>query len=181
MLRALVCSLVILAAGAGQASAAALRYFTFEAASAAARHRSADITVVVKPGMLSSRVLKLYRKRGADLDLKKPDGSFSLRQLAGAVGESEQDLLDMKLYAVDPKDGEGFAHGACDGADRAWIAINPVKAYQDLRIYVLKYDAAAKAPAICEVLDYRWRGEFRPPVKKSKFRDEVGAAGGIRR
>ena len=90
------------------------------------------------------------------------------------VGEDERDLLDMKLYAVDPKEGEGFAQGACDGADRAWIAIKAVKPYQPLRIYVLRFDKTKKAPAICEVLDYRWRGEFRAPVKGARMREQLG-------
>ena len=129
---------------------------------------------MVKPGLLSSRVLKLYRKRGKDLELKKPDGTFSLRQLSGALGEDERDLLDLKLYAVDTKDGQGFAQGACDGADRAWIALKAVKPYEPLRIYVLKFDKEKKAPAVCEVLDYRWRGEFRAPIKRGKMQEQLG-------
>jgi hypothetical protein len=158
---------------AGAAQAAPLRYFTYEADSESARFRSADITLVVKPGLLSNKVFKVYRKRGDDLDLHNPGGSFSTGQLAPALPE-ENELWNLQLYAVDTKEGAGFARGACKGADKAWIAFKPVKPYQDLKIYVLKLDAETKAPALCETLSYRWRGEWKLPERKSDLGQEYG-------
>jgi hypothetical protein len=169
------CVAVLALAAAGSAAAADFRWFTYDADSPAAKHRSADITLQVKPGVLSSKVVKLYRKRGKDLDLDRPDGTFHAGELDALLGRDEAEGL--RLYAVDTKDGEGFAQGACKGADRAWLALKAVKPYQPVRIYVLRYDADTKAPALCEQLDYRWRGEWRlPPRKNSAAQGELGAA-----
>jgi hypothetical protein len=167
--------IAIVSAGlmAGGAQAKDFKFFAYDADNAAAKHRSADITLVVRKSFMSSRVIKLYRKRGKDLDLERPDATFSLRQLASALAESEDAVLDLRLYAIDTKDGEGFAAGACDGATRAWVAVKPVKAYQPMRIYVLKYDEATKSPGLCETLEYRWRGEWRlpPGTNTSRFEE----------
>jgi hypothetical protein len=172
--RAAAIGLAVAALGAGLATgtaqAARDRYFTYEPQSDAARYRSAEITLVVRPGLLSSKVLRIYRARGKAFALDKPEGLFSGKQLHQAL--TGEDIEGLHLYAVDVKDGEGFAHGACTGADRAWIAFTPIRPYRDLRIYVLKYDAEAKAPALCETLDYRWRAEWLLPNRPNDARVE---------
>jgi hypothetical protein len=165
---------VLAVAAAGSAAAGDHRWFTYDADSPAAKHRSADITLEVEPGVLSSKVVKLYRKRGNDLDLNRPDGTFHVGDLDALLGREE--TQNLRVYAVDTQDGEGFAQGACKGADRAWVALKAVKPYQPVRIYVLRYDAQAKAPALCETLDYRWRGEWRlPPRKNTASQGDFGA------
>lgn len=159
---------VVLIAGAfavlaATAASARERYFAYEPDSDAARYRSGDITVTLRVGLMGATAVKLYRERGADLGLAKPGGQFSQHDAERAIGEGGE----LQLFAVDAKDGEGFAHGACKGAARAWIAFRSIHAYEPLRIYVLKYDDAAKAPELCETLDYRWRGEFRLPSQNA--------------
>ena len=154
--------------------AADLRFFAYDPDSDSARFRTQDLIVVIKPGLLSSRVLKLYRRRGADLDLKGSDGSIQGAGLSGALPGDAADGL--RVYEVDPRNGEGFAKGACKGSDRAWIALKAPKAYENLRIYVVRYDVGTKQSALCETLDYHWRGEWTLPDKGAHFFNESGPA-----
>jgi hypothetical protein len=156
---ALGIALIFAFATAGEA-AAKERYFAFEPDSDAARYRSLNITITVHVGLLSSTVLKIYRERGLDLSLERPGNTLSEGAVAKLLG---RDTGDLRLYKVNEKDGSGFAHGACKGATRAWLAFRPIKPYEPLRIYVLTYDEATKGPALCETLDYRWHGEFELP------------------
>jgi hypothetical protein len=82
---------------------------------------------------------------------------------------------------VDVKEGAGFAHGACKGADRAWIAFTPVRPYRDLKLYVVKYDDQTRGPALCETLSYRFRAEWLLPDRASLARmegeEDQGGAG----
>lgn len=166
---AVIAALAVMAAS-GAAEAARLHYYTYEPNSDSARYRSQEITLIVQAGMWGSRVRRLYRTRGHDMALGRPDGVFSEGQLHRLL--ADEDVRGLQLYSVDTKDGEGFAHGACKGADRAWVAFTPVRPYHDLRIYVLKYDAETKAPAVCETLDYRWRAEWQLPDRGNLARME---------
>ncbi|MBS0295013.1 MAG: hypothetical protein JSR45_01790 [Proteobacteria bacterium] len=159
-----------LAAGAAQAEN--LRYFTYEPDSEAARYRTQDITFVVKPGLLNARVLKIYRKRGDDMDLHGA-GQLSTGQLAQALPD-EPELWNLKLYEVDDQQGAGFARGSCKGAQHAWLAFKALKPYQDLKMYVVTYDPASKSATLCETLAYRWRGEWKLPERKSDLGQEPG-------
>jgi hypothetical protein len=163
----------MLASGAAQARE---RYFTYEPDSDAARYRSQEITLVIEENVLGRRVLKLYRTRGKELRLEAPKVNFSERALSKLVDDGE-DLHGLQFYAVNLKDGEGFARGACKGADRAWVAMTPVKPYQALRIYVLKLDPQTKGPALCETLAYRYRAEWQLPPHANLSKSEGEAEG----
>ncbi|HWE45619.1 MAG TPA: hypothetical protein VG407_06280 [Caulobacteraceae bacterium] len=162
--------LAAITAGAAQAKE---RYFTYEPDSASAKYRSDVITLTVREDMLGRRVEKLYRTRGKWLTLGKPQGAFSGGQLVKLLKSNDDDTRGIQLYAVDVKDGQGFAYGACKGADRAWLAITPVRPDRDLTIYVLKVDPETKGPALCETLQYRWRAEWQLP----KTANEAKSAG----
>ena len=103
----------------------------------------------------------LYRSRGDGFDLRPVYAPWSDQKLKIAL---QGDPHGVSIYAVDPKDGEGFARGACHGATKAWLAMVPPKAYQPLVIAVLGDDPAKHAPVICETLEYRGRanGPCRP-------------------
>jgi hypothetical protein len=146
------------------------RYFTYEPDSDSARYRSDEITLAVRQDLLGRRVEKLFRTRGKALTLGKPEGAFSGGQLGKLL--KGEDVSGLQLYAVDVKDGEGFARGACKGADRAWVAFTAVKPDQDLHIYVLKRDPQTKAPELCETLAYRYRAEWQLPDGPSLARME---------
>ncbi len=146
------------------------RYYAFEPDNESARFRSADLTITVRQGLMGSTVKRIYRERGADLGLEPAGKTFGEREALRAIGEGQ---FELQLYAVNAKDGEGFAHGACKGASRAWIAFRPIHPYEGLRMYVLKYDEAAHAPALCETLDYRWRGEFLLPTHQNLAEPEA--------
>ncbi len=154
---------VVTAALIAGAAHAKERYFTYEPDSESAKHRSDVITLTVHEDMFGRRVQKLYRTRGQGLTLGKPQGAFSGGQLVKMLKQDDDDTRGIQLYAIDVKDGQGFAYGACKGADRAWLAMTPVRPDHDLTIYVLKRDPATKGPAICETLQYRWRAEWQLP------------------
>ena len=164
-------TMAALMAGAAHAKE---RYFTYEPDSESAKHRSDVITLAVHEDMLGRRVQKLYRTRGAGLVLGKPQGAFSGGQLVKLLKSNDDDTRGIQLYAVDVKDGAGFAYGACKGADRAWLAMTPVRPDHDLTIYVLRIDPETKGPAICETLQYRWRAEWQLPnnPNEAKFEGE---------
>ncbi len=157
---------------AGAAVAADLRYFAYEPDSDSAKFRTQDLILVVKPGLISQRVLKLYRRRGTDLPLKSTDGSVGGARVGDAVPSDQAEGL--RVYAVDPQDGAGFAKGACKGAERAWVAFRPAKPYEPLRVFVLRYDAESRKAQLCETLDYRWRGEWKLPEGQRHFFSELG-------
>jgi hypothetical protein len=163
-------ALATLAAGAAQAKE---RYFTYEPDSASAKYRSDVITLIVHEDVLGRRVERLYRTRGKSLALGRPQGAFSGGQLVKLLKSNDDDTRGLQLYAVDLKDGQGFAYGACKGADRAWLALTPVRPDKDLTIYVLKVDPETKGPALCETLQYRYRAEWQLP----KTANEAKAAG----
>lgn len=156
---------VCAAALAASAAHAKDRYFTYEPDSDSAKYRSDVITLTVHEDMLGRRVTKLYRTRGKELALGKPQAAFSGGQLVKMLKEDDDDTRGIQLYAVDVKDGAGFAHGACKGADRAWLAFTPVRPDRDLTIYVVKFDPDFKGPALCETLQYRWRAEWMLPYR----------------
>ena len=176
--RAIAIGVVTTALLAGAAHAKE-RYFTYEPESDSAKYRSDVITLSVHEDMLGRRVQKLYRTRGQGLTLGKPQGAFSGGQLVKMLKQDDDDTRGIQLYAVDVKDGQGFAYGACKGADRAWLAFTPVRPDRDLTIYVVKIDPASKGPALCETLQYRWRAEWQlphgPNEAKAAGADDDGA------
>ena len=50
----------------------------------------------------------------------------------------------------------------------------PAKPYANLRIFVVRQEPATHKAQLCEVLDYRWRGEYTIPGKKPHFFEESG-------
>ncbi len=160
-----VLATALLLAGAASADE---RHFGYDADSDASKHRTQNIELWIQQGLFGNvRVTHLYRNRGDGFDLKAVMPPWSDKALTAAL---EGDPRGISFYAIDPAEGEGFARGACHGAAKAWLAMSPPKAYQPLRIVVLGDDPAAHAPVVCELLDYRWRGEWLLPVKKNDSR-----------
>lgn len=153
---------------AGAASAATDRYFGYDADSDAAKHRTQEIYLWIRQGLMGGvRVVHLYRSRGEGFDVKAVYPPWSDKALRAAL---DGDPKGISFYAVDPEEGAGFARGACHGASKAWLALVPPKANQPLRIVVLGDDAQAHAPVVCELLDYRWRGEWLLPPRSNDSR-----------
>lgn len=167
-----ICGLTV-ALVAGAAEAATLRYFNYEPDSDSARYRTQDVTLVVRSGIFSSRVLQLFRKRAAPFKLHPPGPGFSGSSLKAALPD-DVDPRELSLYAVDEKQGAPFANGACKGAARAWLALTPVKADRDLTIFVLTRDSASGALALCETLAYRWRAEWQTSLQQAEQNEELG-------
>jgi hypothetical protein len=150
-------ALITLIGAAGPASAASLHYYSYEPDSDFARHRTQDVVLTVKVGLLGGvRVLHLNRTRGDHFDLRL-GGPWAPADLRGPLGP---DARFASLYQVDPKAGAGFAYGACNGASKAWLALIAPRPFQPLRIVVLTQAPKTRKAVLCEVLDYRWRAEW---------------------
>lgn len=150
----------------GPARAAQQRYYNYEPDSFAARYRTQDVTLAIQPGLLSSRVVRLYRKRAAPFTLHAAGPGFDAAELKPVLPEDAASG-SLSVYAVDDKEGAPFARGSCKGAERAWIAMTPPRAYRDLTIYVLTRDPGTRGPRLCETLAYRWRAEWLLPEHSS--------------
>jgi hypothetical protein len=158
---------------ADQTEASTDRRFSYSAENEQAKHRTQDIHLLVRQGLLGGmRVLHLYRSRGDGFDLKPVYSPWSEAKLKVAL---QGDPRGVSLYAIDPVEGEGFARGACRGP-RAWLAMVPPQPLQPLVIAVLGDDPANHAPVVCETLEYRWQGEWQLPTRRNDSgRQERGA------
>lgn len=159
--------------GASAASASTDRYFSYDADNDAAKHRTQEMHLWLRQGLMGGvRLVHLYRSRGDGFDLKAVYPPWSYRALNTAL---QGDPKGVSFYEIDPVEGEGFARGACHGAPKAWLALIAPKPFQPLRLVVLGDDAKAHAPVVCETLDYRWRGEWMlPPGKNDSRAQEHG-------
>lgn len=172
-MRALRLILMLLLFGATASSAAAdtMRYLSFDAAGEHARWRTGDVTLAIRKGILSQRIDVLYRRKGSDLPLLPPDAPFDVSALRGLIGD--HDINDVRLYAVDPAKGAKFMPIACEGlAQKAWIAISNPRPYKPLWIWVVRWDAEAKAAKLCVAMDYRFRGEWKMPPQPNRAVEE---------
>lgn len=139
------------------------RYYAYEASGPVSRHRTGDVTLEVRTPMLifgSIRVRSLWRRRGSDLPLRGPADVFPREAVAALIGGSADGVL---VYPVEEETGRGFSQGACDGAARSWIAAGEPRAYQPLRLWVLRQGEGGR-PELCETLDYTWRAEWVVPA-----------------
>jgi hypothetical protein len=166
--------LVAALAAASQASASEERRFSYVAVNDEAQHRTQDIALVVRQGLLGGmRVEHIYRSRGDDFDLKINFPAWRPSALRAAL---QGDPGGVHIYQVDPVAGEGFARGACHGARKAWLAMVAPHPYEPLVIAVLADDPAAHAPIVCERLEYRWQGEWVLPGGRNDSRKDGGQA-----
>lgn len=172
-MRALRLILVLLLFGtaAGSAAADTMRYLSFDAVSEHARWRTGDVTLAIRKGLLSQRIDVLYRRKGSDLPLLPSDAPFDVTGLRGVIGD--RNLDDVRLYSIDPAKGAKFMPIACEGVtQKAWVAISNPRPYRPLSIWVVRWDAEAKAPKLCVTLDYRFRGEWKMPPQPNRAVEE---------
>lgn len=175
MTRALLALAVLIVGLAAAAPASAgTRFFAYTATDQATRYRTGDVTLELRtPDFFfgPTRVVGLWRRRGADLPLGRESNAFSQEALSTATGRSAQGLV---VYAVDEEAGRGFAQGSCVGAPRAWIAVAAPQAYQPLVVYVLRQGSSG-APELCETLNYAWQAEWRMPPRDGGNSDDGSA------
>lgn len=161
----------LLAVTAGSAAADSMRYLSFEASTEAAQWRTGDVTLAIRKNLLSKRIDVLFRRRGSDLPLLPSDAPFDVYALQPLLVKHDPD--NYRLYAIDKEAGSKFTGFACEGkADRAWLAISEPRPYRPLSIYVVRWDAEAKAPAVCVAMDYRFRGEWKMPPSSNRSAQE---------
>ncbi len=152
---------------AGAAHAASMRYLSYDADSESAKWRTGDVTLSIRKSLLSRRVDILFRRKGSDLPLHASDAPFSEYDLRPLLGEA--DPGDVRLYTVDPKAGAKFTGFACEGkAEKSWVAISTPRPYRPLSIWVVRWDAETRAPALCVAMDYRYRGEWNFPPRPNR-------------
>lgn len=165
-------SVLALGALAGPAAASIDRQFAYAAENDAAKHRTQDIQLVLRQGLLGGvRVLHLYRSRGENFAVRAVYAPWGEGKLRAAL---QGDPRGVAIYEIDPVAGGGFAQGACHGAERAWLAMVQPQPYQPLVIAVLADDAKAHGPVVCETLEYRWQGEWVLPSRRVGPRRDDG-------
>lgn len=156
---------------AGSAVADSMVYLSFDAEGDAARWRTGDVTLAIRKGLVSRKIDVLFRRKGADLPLIPSDAPFAVEALAPLLGE--RDPGDVRLYSVEPRAGAKFMPIACSGlAQKAWIVISNPRPYKPLKIWVVRWDEAASAPALCVEMDYRFRGEWKMPPAANRAAEE---------
>ena len=75
-----------------------------------------------------------------------------------------------RLYRIEPAgDGRAFIGSVCPGAEQAWLAIGPLRRFQDLKVQAVGKDAGAAAARPCSTLVLSFRNDWvlpqRPPPK----------------
>jgi hypothetical protein len=167
--------LVAVLAAAGHASAADIRRFSYIAVNEEAQHRTQDVHLIIRQGLLGGEtVLHMYRSRGDDFDLKINFPAWRPSALKAVLGGEPSGI---HIYQVDPVAGEGFARGACHGATKAWVAMVAPHPFEPLVIAVLGDDPAdAHTPVLCERLEYRFQGEWVLPGTQNTSTNDSGQA-----
>jgi len=158
----LIAPLLLVLSLASAAAADSMRYLSYDAADDHAKWRTGDVTLAIRKGVISRRIDTLFRRKGSDLPLLPSDAPFDVHALRPLLGDGDPDSV--RLYSVDPKKGAKFMPIACEGkADKAWVAVSNPKPYKPLHIWVVRWDAEARQPALCVFMAYRFRGEWQFP------------------
>ena len=151
-------------AAAAPAYAASMRYLAYEASTEASQWRTGDVTLAIRKGVINRRIDTFFRRKGSDLPLTASDAPFNEYALGHILGD--RDPGSVRLYGIEAKAAERFTGFACEGkAEKAWLAVSTPKPYKPLQVWVVRWDAEARAPALCVALDYRFRGEWQFPPR----------------
>ena len=168
----LIAPLLLVLSVASAAAADSMRYLTYEAADEHAKWRTGDVTLAIRKGIISRRIDTLFRRKGSDLPLLPSDAPFDEFALRGIIGD--RDPATVRLYAVDPQKGAKFMPIACEGkAEKAWVALTTPKPYKPLHLWVVRWDAQARQPALCVTMTYRYRGEWALPPAPNRAAQEA--------
>jgi len=174
-IRAVIAAALVLTPSA--ACAAKLIYSYDSATPITERMTENGLTFVFEKHIMSTRVLKLVETQDVGEADVKPASDHDLgaspSKLIGADAAGARDL-----YEIDQKgDGKALVRALCPGAVRGFLAIGPLKADRDLKIFAFGRDAAGGA-RLCVTLDYNFHGawglpppELPQPDRTDRFND----------
>ncbi len=156
----------MLVLGAGGAHAANRRMFSYDPANEATRNLAGGLTFEFDQHLFSTHLLRIRATEGqATAELKGADeGRLGHGGLDAAAGGKP---AERDLYEILPKEeGAVMIQALCPGAAQAWLAVDRLRANQDLRVLVIS--RAKDAPAkLCQTLDFTYHGEWRLPPGQS--------------
>jgi len=161
--------LTALAVFGGTAAAAAdLRWYSYDPATPETKKLTGGLTFELDPGLLKmkNKVQRLFSTRGEAVAELKPaeGGPITASVLKAALGSSE----DRTVYAVAPgKQGAALSRALCKGQEQSWMAFSPVRRNERLTVNVLAVDPERNAPFVCATLDYKYRGEWKLPPRRT--------------
>lgn len=72
------------------------------------------------------------------------------------------------LYAIQPSaQGPAMIRAFCPGSTKGWLAFGAVRARRDVRVHALGDDPATGKARLCATMEFRYRGEWKLPGKRS--------------
>lgn len=162
LLRLAAAALALLAAVPAQA--AERRMMTYDSASPEARRLTgAGLTFVFTRSLWRTRVLAVRATAvPVGVVVNPSDDREVNRKLEALMGE---EAGDGALYQIDPAEAQGkvMVQAFCPGSTSGWLAIGPVAHSRPLRVHAFGDDPASGEPRLCGVMDFAFRGEWRPP------------------
>jgi hypothetical protein len=148
---------------AGTAWGGSLHIYSYDPANADTRHSAGALTFEFNRRLMFTTILRVMATEG---DAKAEVRPASERDLGpgGLTALVGPRALERDLYEVEPKeDGAAMISALCPQSHRAWMSFGHIRAYHDLKIYVIG-DGPDNGPAkLCRTLDYTFHGEWKGP------------------
>jgi hypothetical protein len=157
----IVCAIV--ASLGAPAWCASMHMYSYDPANADTRHSAGALTFEFNRHLMFTTILRVMATEG---DAKAEVRQASERDLGpgGLSALIGPHALERDLYEVQPQDeGTAMIAALCPQSHRAWMAFGHLKAYRNLRIYVLGDSSNAGSARLCKTLDYTFHGEWKGP------------------
>lgn len=151
------------AAACAPAHASSLHIYSYDPADAATRHTAGALTFEFNRRLVFTTLLRVLATEGdakaevvpADEHVLGPGG------LTALVGPR---ATERDLYEIQPQDEGGAMIAAlCPRSRRAWMAFGRLRAFHDLKIFVVGDDPDTHKARLCETLQYSFHGEWQVP------------------
>lgn len=166
MVRSIAAACVILgalaAAGAAQASKKVYSYDSADPATEAMTE--AGLTFVFDKSLMGERVLSIMETHDIGQADVRPasEGELGPGGIDAAMGHRSH---ERNLYEILPAgQGRALVKALCPGANRAWLAIGPMRTDTPLHIDAIARDPASGRSRLCVTLDYEFHGEWTSPL-----------------
>jgi hypothetical protein len=160
----------------GVASASRLIY-SYDSTTAITRQLTENgLTFIFDKTFVTTHVHKIIETQDVgEADLKSASEHDLGRSQADLLGEAGR---SHDLYEItDGDNGPALIKALCPGADRAFLAIGPLKSGRDLTVFAIGV-AKGRPGWLCETLDYGFHGEWalpqtplRQPDRTDRFND----------
>ena len=136
--------------------------YSYDSTTAISRRMTENgLTFVFDKSLMNTRVSRIIETQNVGEAELKPASDHELgvsqSDLLGQAGRSH-DLYEITAAA----NGPALVRALCPGADRAFLAIGPLKSGRDLTVFAIGH-AAGRPAWLCETLDYGFHGEWALP------------------